>query len=48
LTLTDFSTLIRVAEEIEYITKEEAKAVLEWNKDSEGWGKKSGHYFKSA
>ena len=40
--LTNFSTLIKVAEEENYVNGEEAKVTLEWNKDSAGWGKKMG------
>jgi len=42
ITLTNFSTLIRVAKENELVTEEEGNAVLEWNKDPAGWAAKQG------
>ncbi len=41
-TLTNFTTLVEVASEKEYITEEEKEKVLEWNTDPSGWGKKMG------
>lgn len=40
--LTNFATLIDVAAEQDYIKSEDKSMVLEWNKDSAGWGKKMG------
>ena len=42
LTLSDFSTLIKVATQLGNITNEEAQITLDWNKDTQGWGKKMG------
>jgi len=41
-TLSNFDVLIEAAEEIDYITEEDAKKAIEWNKDPENWGKKMG------
>jgi orotate phosphoribosyltransferase len=40
--LTNFATLIDVAAEQNYIKPEDKNMVLEWSKDSAGWGKKMG------
>ncbi|MBL7055725.1 orotate phosphoribosyltransferase [Candidatus Woesearchaeota archaeon] len=37
ITLTDFSTLVRTAKEISYISEEELKIVLVWNQNPEEW-----------
>lgn len=42
LTLSNFSTLVKIAKKMEYITKEDLKIVLEWNSIPDGWGKKHG------
>lgn len=42
ITLTDFTTLINTAAEMEYITMGDKAKVLEWNKDAPNWGKKYG------
>lgn len=42
VTLSDFSTLIRVAAKLEYIPQDSIKDVLEWNKNPAEWGKKMG------
>jgi orotate phosphoribosyltransferase len=42
LTLTDFETLVKVAENTGYITPEEKVVVLQWNKEPENWGRKMG------
>lgn len=42
ITLTNFSTLIKVAEEERYITEEQKENALEWNKNPEEWGRKMG------
>jgi orotate phosphoribosyltransferase len=39
LSLSNFSTLVKVAVEKGYIKKEEKKLVLEWNKAPEKWGR---------
>ena len=39
-TLSNFSTLMEVAVEENYITEEQKNTALEWNKDPQGWGKK--------
>lgn len=41
-TLTDFDTLISIAESTGYINEQDAKIALEWNKDPAGWGPKHG------
>lgn len=40
--LTDFSTMIEAAADKKYISEEEKKTALEWNKDPKNWGKKMG------
>lgn len=40
--LSDFTTLIEVAEEKDYIKPEERLKTLEWNKDPQNWGKNMG------
>ncbi len=42
ITLSNFSTLIRIAGENNYISTDSVKNVLEWSKDPAGWGKKMG------
>ncbi len=42
ITLSNFSTLIRIAGENNYISTDAVKNVLEWSKDPAGWGKKMG------
>ncbi len=42
ITLSDFSTLIKVAADNGYIKSEDQTKVLEWSKDPAGWGKKMG------
>jgi len=42
-TLTGFSTLIETAEKEEYISEEEKQKALEWNSDSQNWGKNMGY-----
>ncbi len=39
VTLSNFSTLVKVASEMGYITKDEISKVMEWSKDPKGWGK---------
>lgn len=41
-TLTGFTAIIGKAAEMRYITQDEKKIVLEWNKDAENWAKKYG------
>ncbi|MCK4327374.1 MAG: hypothetical protein KAW41_02755 [Candidatus Diapherotrites archaeon] len=41
-TLSDINTLLDVAEEKKLIEAEDKKAVIEWTKDTKGWGKKRG------
>ncbi|MFH0819162.1 MAG: orotate phosphoribosyltransferase [Patescibacteria group bacterium] len=41
-TLSNFSTLMEVAVEENYITNEQKNIALEWNNDPQGWGKKMG------
>jgi len=43
-TLSDFTTLINVAVQENYITEEEKKLALEWNQDPANWGKKVTNY----
>ena len=38
-TLTDFSTLIKVAKTTGYINEEERELALRWNKNPEQWGR---------
>lgn len=40
--LTNFSTLVKVAAENNYIAKENLSLIQEWNKDPAGWGPKHG------
>jgi orotate phosphoribosyltransferase len=40
--LSDFTTLIKVAGSMKYISDDEAAKVLEWNKDPPNWGRKMG------
>lgn len=40
--LTNFSTLVKVAADNDYIDKENLSLVQEWNKDPAGWGPKHG------
>jgi orotate phosphoribosyltransferase len=41
-TLTNFTTLVKLACEKNYISKENEKTVLEWNQDPQGWARKMG------
>lgn len=41
-TLTDFTTLVNKAAELDYIKDEDREIVLEWNKDADGWASKHG------
>lgn len=38
--LSDFNTLIKLLEEVDYLSEEEAKIALEWIENPEKWGKK--------
>ena len=40
--LTNFSTLVKVAVEKEFIKEEEMQAAIDWSKDPLGWGKARG------
>ncbi len=40
--LTDFSTLVEVAAENQFLEKEQIEMVKEWSKDPAGWGPKHG------
>lgn len=42
LTLTDFTTLVNVAKENDYLTEDELNLVLEWNKNPAEWGPNNG------
>jgi orotate phosphoribosyltransferase len=42
ITITDFSTIIEIAAENNYIKKDEKDMILDWNKNPEKWGKKHG------
>ena len=42
VTLSNFSTLVKVASDIDYITEEDKEVVLEWNQAPADWGKKHG------
>lgn len=42
LTLTDFETLLNVAEEIGYISQKEKSIIQDWRKDPDNWGRKMG------
>lgn len=42
ITLSNFSTLVNVAADESYLKPEEKDRVLEWSRDSAGWGKKMG------
>ena len=42
ITLSNFTTLIHIAAEQNYIKKQAANTVLEWSKDPANWGKKMG------
>ena len=42
IALSDFTTLIEVASEKNYIKSEDKRKTLEWNKDPQSWGKKMG------
>ncbi len=42
ITLSDFSTLIRISGENNYINTDSVKKALEWSKDPQKWGKKMG------
>jgi len=42
ISLTDFKTVVRVAEKNNYINKENKQMILEWANDPSSWGKKMG------
>ncbi len=42
ITLTDFPTVVKVAEKIGYINKKDKALILEWTKNPITWGKKMG------
>ncbi|MFH2027875.1 MAG: orotate phosphoribosyltransferase [Nanoarchaeota archaeon] len=42
VTLSDFSTLVKVAKKIGYLDKDEIKIVMKWNKSPAEWGPKNG------
>ncbi len=42
ISLTDFPTVVKVAEEIGYIKAKDKNLILEWTKDPSSWGKKMG------
>lgn len=42
VTLSNFSTLVKVAAEKGYVKKEELDVLIDWSKDPVGWGKKMG------
>lgn len=41
--LTSFEQTVKMAEKLKLISEEEKKIVLEWTKDTAGWGKAHGH-----
>lgn len=43
LSLTDFPTVVEVAEKIGYIKSKDKDIILQWAKDPSSWGKKMGH-----
>lgn len=42
MSLTDFSTVLRVAQKYNYISKNDQQAILVWARDPASWGKKMG------
>ena len=42
ITLSNFSTLVKVAAEKGYVKKEELAVLIDWSKDPVGWGRKMG------
>ena len=42
ITLSNFSTLVKVAAEKGYVKKEELDVLIDWSKDPVGWGRKMG------
>ncbi len=42
ITLTDFTSLLKVANDIKYISRLELNFIKEWNKDPENWGPSHG------
>ncbi len=42
ISLTDFSTIVKVAEEGGYINTKDKSIILQWAKDPASWGKKNG------
>ena len=42
ISLTDFTTVVKVAEQIGYIKFKDKSAILQWAKDPVSWGKKMG------
>ncbi len=42
VSLSDFTTLIEVASEKNYIKSEDRQKTIEWNKDPQNWGRKMG------
>lgn len=42
ISLTDFPTLVRVAEKVGYIKPKDKNTILQWTKDPASWGKKMG------
>lgn len=42
ISLTDFPTVVKVAEEIGYIKSKDKNIILQWAKDPASWGKKMG------
>ena len=42
LTLTNFSTIIKVATEMGYIDKKDKEKILEWSRNPAAWGRKMG------
>ena len=42
ISLTDFPTVVKVAEQIGYIKAKDKNIILEWAKDPSSWGKKMG------
>ena len=42
ISLTDFPTVVRIAEKIGYIKPKDKKTILQWAEDPSSWGKKNG------
>lgn len=40
--LTTFADVVKVAQQLNYISKDEIKIILDWTSDPTGWGKKMG------